>query len=510
MSLCMFAMSKDAIVISGDSAISSDIDNKRVRLIGGFTKLKIIGNYIVFCGGTCLNALIAFNYIEKHGLDGLSSYLRENIAPPIDSKNYELEVLAFDGNGLKQLSSYNNYEMVFHRKPEIGSSIGTAGFKVEESDKLLRGKIRNGMSVNNAMIEVYKELSCAEIGGVATIYTIGLEGVHCRHKVIDNMHGYELQSIDDLVRSEAIIGNELHVENESLTFKVDTEKATLLNADFIIENDRNKLLLSPNDGIKIQKKNGNTLEDKFYADANGDLVLKGTIYATNGEFSGDITGSTITASTLNGGTITGTAIKTDNFSVDEKGNVVANNLRLLGGEINLNDLIVNGTISFDNLPPSIASIDDIPTKTQIQNIASTQITGTLVSSPRIEGSIINGGTINGVDITGSEFLQVGSKQRQSGDIGIKDGRLYLYPKDSGGNAINAKGLLTYDTNGTNKVYLQSNNVPLKIESINADMSLDAIGGKVWMGSDLWLKEGNRIFKANGEEITGGGGVAVFG
>lgn len=49
----------------------------------------------------------------------------------------------------------------------------------------------------------------------------------------------------------------------------------------------------------------------FYADTDGNLVLKGTIYATNGEFSGTITGSTINGTTITGGTINGTTITTD-------------------------------------------------------------------------------------------------------------------------------------------------------------------------------------------------------
>ena len=49
-------------------------------------------------------------------------------------------------------------------------------------------------------------------------------------------------------------------------------------------------------GLDISNNSG---EQVFYADTEGNLVLKGTIYATNGEFSGTITWASIESADIN-------------------------------------------------------------------------------------------------------------------------------------------------------------------------------------------------------------------
>lgn len=81
-------------------------------------------------------------------------------------------------------------------------------------------------------------------------------------------------------------------------FKVDAEGCTLHNSNFSItsENTKTQILLDPMHGIMIGKypliDNEGTVDDSkklFYADTNGNLTLKGTIYASAGEFTGKVT-----------------------------------------------------------------------------------------------------------------------------------------------------------------------------------------------------------------------------
>lgn len=81
-------------------------------------------------------------------------------------------------------------------------------------------------------------------------------------------------------------------------FKVDAEGCTLHNSNFSITNEdtNTHILLDPMHGMIIGKypliNNEGVVDDTkklFYADTDGNLTLKGTIYASAGEFTGKIT-----------------------------------------------------------------------------------------------------------------------------------------------------------------------------------------------------------------------------
>lgn len=81
-------------------------------------------------------------------------------------------------------------------------------------------------------------------------------------------------------------------------FKVDAEGCTLHNSNFSItsEDTKTQILLDPMHGMMIGQypliDNEGTVDDSkklFYADTDGNLTLKGTIYASAGEFTGKVT-----------------------------------------------------------------------------------------------------------------------------------------------------------------------------------------------------------------------------
>lgn len=84
----------------------------------------------------------------------------------------------------------------------------------------------------------------------------------------------------EVVMGNIVAGNNLTITNnkdESLaTFVVDGNGAKLINADFTLENTKNKIILNPTDGIKIQKiKADKSWEDIFYANTDGNIIAKG-------------------------------------------------------------------------------------------------------------------------------------------------------------------------------------------------------------------------------------------
>lgn len=168
-----------------------------------------------------------------------------------------------------------------------------------------------------------------------------------------------------------LAGNNLVIESVKqdggvAVFKVDAEGCFLHNSNISITSDstNSQILLDPEHGIMIGKypligNDGtvNSANQTFYADSNGNLTLKGTIYAENGEFTGKVTatsgyiglpgfGWTITQNAIYNGksyfndTTTGVYIGTDGISLGggyggiiqmtPAGNLVATNAQISG------------------------------------------------------------------------------------------------------------------------------------------------------------------------------------
>lgn len=110
---------------------------------------------------------------------------------------------------------------------------------------------------------------------------------------------------------------------------------------------QNNRLVFDATGLSIQKKNGDDLDKVFYANESGDLFLKGTIYATDGVFSGELdaaTGSfegkiTATSGSIGGLTISdeaiyqGSDIENSALIIRGNGNIEAENITLGNGTV---------------------------------------------------------------------------------------------------------------------------------------------------------------------------------
>ena len=135
--------------------------------------------------------------------------------------------------------------------------------------------------------------------------------------------------VAEAVVGKLIAGNQLTIANENSTFMVDGSGASLVNGSFIMQtaSGNGKIILNPTEGIKIQglTADGSALEDKFYVDDKGNVVLKGSLTA----------GSTITGATFTGGSLSigngalvinedgSLDIGNGNFHVDAAGNMTA-------------------------------------------------------------------------------------------------------------------------------------------------------------------------------------------
>lgn len=78
----------------------------------------------------------------------------------------------------------------------------------------------------------------------------------------------------EAVMGRFIAGDQLIISNENNTFKVDGSGATLKNADLTVENGVSRIVISPDTGFKIQKKEGSSWKDMLSEDSEGYIVAK--------------------------------------------------------------------------------------------------------------------------------------------------------------------------------------------------------------------------------------------
>ncbi len=248
-------------------------------------------------------------------------------------------------------------------------------------------------------------------------------------------------------------------------FKVDAEGCILHNSNFSVTSDTTKthILIDPEHGFiigtyplfNLNARAGNVIDDSkklFYADTEGNLILKGTVYASAGEFTGKVTatsgyigqpsqGWTIISDAIYNGkasyssSIAGIYIGVDGIALGQSassrilanrnGYFYANNVSVSGhitatsgeiggctisngtlqvGNANITNLnaskITSGTMSADRISGgSIDARDVTITNLNASNITSGTINGNNITVTNLNASNITGGTLNCSNIT---------------------------------------------------------------------------------------------------------------
>ncbi len=147
------------------------------------------------------------------------------------------------------------------------------------------------------------------------------------------------------VVGKIILGENLGIYNTKGSLKFTEDGLTISNQKPNVPAGtvKNSFIVNPNDDsqmVKITREENGRTEDVFYTDNTGNLHMIGTLDINGGNFRGDITASgTITGGTIQGAGIKGGRIEigTDNFLVDENGNLSAKNC-VLNGETKIASL----------------------------------------------------------------------------------------------------------------------------------------------------------------------------
>ena len=203
-------------------------------------------------------------------------------------------------------------------------------------------------------------------------------------------------------------------------FKVDAEGCVLHNSNFSVTGDgiNSHILIDPSHGFMIGKypliKNDGAVDDAnklFYADTNGNLTLKGTIYASAGEFTGKVTatsgyigngsqGWTIGSSSIYNGKSSyisnkdGIYIGTDGISI---GNSTSYVTASINGYLQANNVNISGKITATS--GTIGGCDIVDGTLEVGNANITNISARKITSGTMSADRISGGSIDATDVT---------------------------------------------------------------------------------------------------------------
>ena len=222
-----------------------------------------------------------------------------------------------------------------------------------------------------------------------------------------------------------LAGNNLVIESAKkdggvAVFKVDGEGCILHNSTLSVTNDKinSHILLDPDHGFMIGKYPLITIDGRvddskklFYADTNGNLTLKGTIYASAGEFTGKITalsgyigqpsagwaiGSTYiyNGKPSYGNTVEGIYIGTDGISL---GNATSYVRAHKNGSLSANNVSISGNVTAKSGTIGGCEIQNGVLKVGNANITS--LNASKITAGTMSADRISGGTIDATNVT---------------------------------------------------------------------------------------------------------------
>lgn len=222
--------------------------------------------------------------------------------------------------------------------------------------------------------------------------------------------------VADSIVGRLIAGNQLTIANDTNSFVLDTNGATLTNATFSIvsTNGKSKIFLDPANGIKIQSNLAGTWRDTFFVDSSGNLNFTGNLSGASGTFSGSIN--------ANSGTIGGWTISDVGIS-DAFGNYIKSN-----GQIKLGNLLISGssatftgTIYADKLVGQITQPQIANEAVGTNQIGYGNLDAGVMGSGSMSGDFISGGTMSGPGGSNISMSQSGQITLRSGYVQILAG-----------------------------------------------------------------------------------------
>lgn len=207
-------------------------------------------------------------------------------------------------------------------KTDFGDQIAANSTKIEQTDKKLSliatGDGESGITITPGFIQ---------------LISTDIIGIAAKEFNIDGLTTF----MNSATSGDKTVINGGAIDTVSLTAKI-IEAQILKSKNYKEGTDSN----SPYsiEGTFYNLETGALISENFAINEGGDVFVRGTVHATNGSFSGTITGSTINGTTINGGTINGTHIQGgSSITCGAKFKVTSD------GKLTATDAIITGNIT---------------------------------------------------------------------------------------------------------------------------------------------------------------------
>lgn len=420
MSNCLILDNGDIVIMASDSALSFFGENKVIRVGDNQKKIFNIKNHLIFCSGKVSLVEEVISFIQnsnEFSVSVLSEHLKsKNIKKEEGVFNIETVLSTIVDGKIKtfQLSEYKDFDIEeITNDDEDSLKIHSAGIKTKECLILAEEELLNSREVLSVIPNIYRKLSCAEIGGYLNIWSISNSGIFEISNNIpldkDKIHSL----VADVIVGRLLAGNSLTITNSNNNFTLDSTGATLNNAKFNIQTTNTKIIIDPNSTIsfRIQKNQGGTFVDKFWVDNSGNVNFSGNLSGATGTFSG-----TLSATVGNIGTL---VIDSNGLRTADGNNYLRGNGDLKWGGLNISgsSATFTGTIYADKIVGQVVN-------SQISNgaIDDSKVTSGLnagkITQGTMSGNRLYGGTpaFNGITSVGSDLAVYGNLQVADGSI----------------------------------------------------------------------------------------------
>jgi hypothetical protein len=499
MSSCLVLNNGNQIIMSADTALSSFDGNTFRRIGNDQQKVFKINDSLIFCSGEVSIVKDTISFIESLDcidVEKISSYLKsKNIQPLENIFSIEMLIAKPETVDLKlyQLSEYNNFDVVIlETPPDNQLAIYCAGIKTEECASISERELSLSRDVKNAILKIYKQLSCDQIGGYLDVWLLSKNGISkiFRDKIDDILEGDKSLSsiyhslVADVLVGRLLAGNNLIIENENNSFTVDGAGATLHNASFTVENVNTKIVIDPSEDVgtypfRIQRNESSVWVDKFWVDELGNVEFSGTLTGATGSFSGSVTA---------GEGYIGTLV------IDEFGLKTADGINYLrgNGDLHWGLLTISGSTATFSGNIYAANLRD--------NVELPVFTAAgVMSGDRIyAGRIIGPGMYIDLDDVGYPIIDGEIGVVITSNAGTGDGKLVVLASGTTiieGSDIGISSLNDIQLNSANNLALLAGN-DIQISATDI-IQITATNG-ITLNSDVFLSSGKNLNLNNGD------------
>ena len=229
MSSCLVIQQRNNIFIASDTAISSQIEGKAIR-VGNFAeKLFRKDRHIVFCSGNMEVAKKCRSYIKQMELIDIEK-IRGFVSSFYVGNMFEIFIADTSGGCVKtyQLSSYNDFSPIERVIQDDSTEIYAMGYNVASMLNSFESYL-SSTDVISSFKNTFSDNICTEVGGNLDViyYHNGTihqqsydlnDGVKCLISDVDSKY-CDFVIADSLI-GKVILGQQLYIGNEENTFVI--------------------------------------------------------------------------------------------------------------------------------------------------------------------------------------------------------------------------------------------------------------------------------------------------